>query len=88
MSVVEGQLCSLMDRTLRSADSHEEVAEMDRADLSLLTFEERISAVEHLRRVWFGEDRTQPRLSRILTVTTLASRKVRARRRARRSRAW
>jgi len=75
-----------MDRTLRSADSHEEAAELDEADLSLLTFEERINAVEELRKVWFGEDRTQPRLERILTVTTLASRKVRARGRARRSR--
>lgn len=54
-----------MDRTLRSADSHEEAAELDQTDLSRLTFEERINAVDQLRKVWFGEDRAQPRLERV-----------------------
>ena len=74
-----------MERILRSALGHKAAEAFDRADLERLSFEERINAVEQLRKVWFGENRAQPRLERLLTVTTLASRKVSARRRARRS---
>jgi len=31
-----------------------------------MTFEERISGVERLRRIWFGEDRAESRLDRVL----------------------
>ena len=72
-----------MERILRSVRGHQEAEACDRADLELMTFEERINAVEQLRKVWFGENRAQRRLERLLTVTTLASRKVSARRRSR-----
>ena len=46
-----------MDRILRSAHGHEEAEACDRADLERLSFEERVNAVEELRKVWFGANR-------------------------------
>jgi hypothetical protein len=36
-----------------------------------MTFEQRISEVERLRRIWFGEDRAQSRLDRVLECEDL-----------------
>jgi hypothetical protein len=49
----------LMERILRSARGHENAEAFDRADLDRLSFEERINAVEQLRKAWFGENRAQ-----------------------------
>ncbi len=46
-----------MERILRSARGHKGAEACDRADLERLSFEERINAVEQLRKVWFGENR-------------------------------
>ena len=40
---------------MRLAENFQEVEELDRQDMSRLTLEERVSAVEQLRRTWFGE---------------------------------
>ena len=45
---------------------------MDREDVAKVSFEERISGVERLMRVWFGEDRAQSRLERVLASADLA----------------
>ncbi len=65
-----------MERIIRFARTHEEAELCDREDLERLTFEERINAVEQLRKVWFGEDRALPRLDRALTSATPAARKI------------
>src|SRR5690242_19474453 len=45
-----------IQRTIRIAASFDEAARLDREDVAALSFEERISGVERLRRAWFGED--------------------------------
>jgi hypothetical protein len=47
-------------------------------DMARLSLEARVSAVEHLRRTWFGEAPTQSRLDRILVATNLEARSLRA----------
>ncbi|MEI7893789.1 MAG: hypothetical protein WCI05_11895 [Myxococcales bacterium] len=71
---------TVFEKVLRVASTFSEVEAMDREDLARLTFEERISAVETLRRVWFGEDRPESRLERVLVVADLHERPLRARR--------
>ena len=56
---------------MRTAGSFREVEEFDRQDMARLSLEERVSAVEQLRRISFGEDRAQSRLDRVLVVTDL-----------------
>jgi hypothetical protein len=56
----------MIERIIRVADSFEEAAELDRQDVASMSFEERISGVERLRRSWFGEDRAESRLERVL----------------------
>jgi hypothetical protein len=46
----------MIERIVRVADSFEEAADLDRQDVASMSFEERISGVERLRRSWFGED--------------------------------
>jgi len=45
----------MIERVLRVASSFREAAELDRRDVAAMSFEDRISGVERLRRVWFGE---------------------------------
>jgi hypothetical protein len=66
--------CRVVERILRAAHSFEEVEEFDRQDMARLSLEERVSAVEQLRRTWFGEARAQSRLDRILVATNLEAR--------------
>jgi hypothetical protein len=75
-----------VNRMIRTANTFSEAEAFDQEDVELLTFSERLAALADLRRVWFGEDRVRSRLVRVLTTTDLASRKVRAGRRPRRSR--
>src|ERR1700690_2796806 len=75
---------AVIERIVRVASSFREAERMDHADLAALTFEERISAVERLRRERFGEDRAESRLDRVLVSADRPSRALRARRRARR----
>ena len=70
--------CRVVERILRAAHSFEEVEEFDRQDMARLSLEERVSAVEQLRRTWFGEAPTQSRLDRILVATNLEARSLRA----------
>jgi hypothetical protein len=77
----------VIKRILRVAKSFAEAREMDRDDVAAMSFEERISGVERLRREWFGEDRAESRLDRVLVVADLASREVRPGGRTRRRRA-
>jgi hypothetical protein len=49
----------MIERILRTATGFAEAAEIDRQDIAAMTFEERISEVERLRRIWFGEDRPE-----------------------------
>jgi hypothetical protein len=69
-------LARVIERIVRVANSFEEAAEMDRGDIAALSFEERISGVERLRRVWFGEDRAESRLERVLVCADLPSRSL------------
>src|ERR1017187_4924454 len=50
----------VIERILRAAHSFEEVEEFDRQDMARLSLEERVSAVEQLRRTWFGEASARP----------------------------
>jgi hypothetical protein len=59
-------LACVIERLVRVANSFEEADEIDRQDVAAMSFEERISGVERLRRVWFGEDRAESRLERVL----------------------
>ncbi len=70
--------CRVIERILRVAHSFEEVEEFDRQDMARLSLEERVSAVEQLRRIWFGEAKAQSRLDRILVATNLEARSLRA----------
>jgi hypothetical protein len=56
----------MTERVLRTANGFAEADELDRQDVARMTFEERISEVERLRRIWFGEDRAESRLDRVL----------------------
>ena len=49
-------ISAVIERVFRVARSFREAEEMDRRDLAALSFEERISGVERLRRERFGED--------------------------------
>jgi hypothetical protein len=71
---------SVIERVLRVAKNFAEAQDADRHDIAAMSFEERISAVERLRRERFGEDRSQSRLDRVLVCADLPSREVRARR--------
>jgi hypothetical protein len=73
-----------MERVFRVAKSFREAEEMDRRDIAALSFEERISAVEALRRQHFGEDRPESRLERVLVCADRPSRALRPRRKTRR----
>jgi hypothetical protein len=61
-----GHTTWVIERVIRVASSFEEAEELDRQDVAAMSFEERISGVERLRRVWFGEDRAQSTLERVL----------------------
>jgi hypothetical protein len=63
----------MIERILRTADSFAEAAELDRLDVARMSFEERISGVERLRRIWFGEDCAESRLDRVLVCADLPS---------------
>ncbi len=67
-----------MERIIRVASSFEEAEAADREDLARLSFEERISEVAELRRIWFGESQVRSRLVRVLESADLASRPLRA----------
>jgi endonuclease/exonuclease/phosphatase family metal-dependent hydrolase len=69
----------VIERILRAAQSFEEVEKLDRQDMARLSLEERVSAVEQMRRTWFGEAPTQSRLDRILVATDLEARSLRSR---------
>jgi hypothetical protein len=73
----------MMKRILRIAGGFEEAAEIDRRDVAAMSFEERISGVERLRRVWVGEDRAESRLDRVLVCADRPTSAVRPRRRLR-----
>jgi hypothetical protein len=62
---------TVIERVLRTATGFTEAAELDRQDIARMTFEERISEVEKLRRIWFGEDRAESRLDRVLECADL-----------------
>jgi hypothetical protein len=64
----------VIERIVRVAKSFDEAREMDREDVAALSFEERISGVERLRREWFGEDRAESRLDRVLVSADRPSR--------------
>jgi hypothetical protein len=61
----------MIERFLRTANGFAEASELDRDDVAAMTFEERISEVERLRRIWFGEDRAESRLDRVLECVDL-----------------
>jgi hypothetical protein len=67
----------MIERVLRVPSSFGEAAELDRRDVAAMSFEERISGVERLRRIWFGEDRAQSRLDRVLVSADLSPRTIR-----------
>jgi hypothetical protein len=56
----------VIERVIRVANTFEEAEAFDREDIVALSLEERISGVERLRKVWFGEDSSQSRLDRVL----------------------
>ena len=62
--------------TLRVASSFEEADAIDARDLARLDSIARLSAVERLRRIWFGEARTESRLERVLRCLDFAEREV------------
>ncbi|MCC6556275.1 MAG: hypothetical protein IT372_25220 [Polyangiaceae bacterium] len=78
-----GILAIVIERIIRTAQSFEEADEIDRQDVAAMSFEERISGVERLRRIWFGEDRAESRLDRVLECADLPSRPAPPDRRAR-----
>ena len=63
-------------RIVRVAESFEEAARLDHDDVAALSFEQRISGVERLRREWFGENRAESRLDRVLVSADRPSRAV------------
>jgi hypothetical protein len=65
----------VIERVFRVASGFHEAEAIDRRDIAALSFEERISVVERLRRQHFGEDGSRPRLERVLECDDLASRK-------------
>jgi hypothetical protein len=76
----------MIERVIRIANTFAEADAFDRADIAALSLEERISGVERLRRVWFGEDRAQSRLERVLVCADRPSSSLRDDRRPRRRR--
>jgi hypothetical protein len=80
-------LAVVIERIVRVASSFEEADALDRQDVAAMSFEERISGVERLRRVWFGEGRAQSLLTRVLERADLPARSVPPDRRSRRRRA-
>jgi hypothetical protein len=70
----------VIERIVRVAGSFEEAEALDREDVAAMSFEERISGVERLRRVWFGEDRAESRLERVLERADLPARPLPPRR--------
>ena len=76
-------LLAMMKRILRIAGGFEEAAEIDRRDVAAMSFEERISGVERLRRVWVGEDRAESRLERVLVCVDRPASSLRDGRRSR-----
>jgi hypothetical protein len=67
---------SVIERVVRVASSFREAERMDRADLAAMSLEERISAVERLRKERFGEDRAESRLDRVLVSADRPTREV------------
>jgi hypothetical protein len=61
----------MIERVIRIANTFAEAEAFDRADIAALSMEARISGVERLRRSWFGEDRAQSRLERVLVCADL-----------------
>jgi hypothetical protein len=57
-----GNTFAAIERVVHAACSFREAEEIDRSDIAAMSFEERISAVEHLRRQRSGEDRAESRL--------------------------
>src|SRR5258708_21506439 len=74
---------SVIERVIRVAGNFRGAERMDRADLAAMSFEERISAVERVRRERFGEDRAESRLDRVLVSADRPTSEVRARGRTR-----
>jgi hypothetical protein len=64
----------VIERIIRTANSFEEAAELDRDDVAAMSLEERISGVERLRRIWLLENRAESRLDRVLERADLPSR--------------
>ena len=69
----------VIERIVRVAENFREAEGMDRADLAEMSLEQRISAVERLRRERFGEDRAESRLERALVGADRPKGEVRAR---------
>jgi len=63
----------MIRRVIRVAETFEEAERFDRQDVAALSFEERISGVERLRKVWFGEDRLNASLERVLVAADQSS---------------
>src|ERR1700722_11137061 len=80
-------ILSMIERILRVARSFEEAATMDREDNARLSLEERVSAVDRLRRIWFGEDPAECGLVRVLVALDRRRSAVPPRGRTRRRRA-
>jgi hypothetical protein len=78
----------VIERVVRIANDFREAERIDRADLASMSFEERISAVERMRRERFGEDRPESRVDRVLVSADRPTSQVRSggRARGRRSR--
>jgi hypothetical protein len=74
---------SVIERMIRVANSFREAERMDRVDIAAMSLEERISAVERLRRERFGEDRAESRLDRVLVSADRPTSQARARGRTR-----
>jgi predicted Rdx family selenoprotein len=68
---IECDTPSMIERVLRTANGFAEASKLDRDDVAAMTFEERISEVERLRRIWFGEDRAESRPHKVF-ITNLA----------------
>jgi len=78
----------VIEKVVRTAASFEEAHRLDQEDVAALSFEERISGVERLRREWFGEDCPESRLERVLVCADrpMSALRARGRPRGRRSR--
>lgn len=55
-----------IERVLETCDSFEEAEERDRAYWRSRTPEERMEALEVMRRIFYGEDRCTGRIERVL----------------------